>query len=33
MFKTDVPLMLLETLAHGTAYLSNVDLAALTGDS
>jgi hypothetical protein len=33
MFKTDVPLMLLQLSAHGTACLPNVGLAALTGDS
>jgi hypothetical protein len=33
LFKTDVPLMLLQPRFHGTACLPNVDLAALTGDS
>jgi hypothetical protein len=33
MFKTVVPLMLLQSGFHGTASLSNVDLDALTGDS
>jgi hypothetical protein len=33
MFKTDVSLMLLQPRVHGTAFLPNVDLAALTGDS
>jgi hypothetical protein len=33
MFKTYVPLMLLQPGVHGTACLPNVDLAALTRDS
>jgi hypothetical protein len=33
LFKTEVPLMLLQPAVHGTACLPNVDLAALTGDS
>jgi hypothetical protein len=33
MFKTDVPLMVLQPRVHGTTCLPNVDLAALTGDS
>jgi hypothetical protein len=31
MYKMDVPLMFLESGVHGTASLSNVDLAALSG--
>jgi hypothetical protein len=32
IFKTDVPLMLLQPCVQGTACLHNVDLAGLTGD-
>jgi hypothetical protein len=32
MFKTDVPLVLLQPRVHGTACLPNADLAALTGN-